>query len=124
MSSISEYHTELDIIATDHAGCMDIHDLCEAAAKSISKAQSKQCIRFLSNFKAMEQHFDAGEISVIIEYLRGFGLTANVRQAVLFRDAPADNTDLETYATLCRSRGFNVRGFSDHDEAIAWLLQK
>ena len=85
----------------------------------LPKLEETKCQRLLSDCSAAEIHFSSLDIMQFPKLAAASPLTEILKRAVV---AKPGTSGYEMYETISTMQGQFVRVFSDHDEALEWLL--
>lgn len=117
---------ELPFVAVEFSGNITARDLKEATSALISLEKGKGINRFL---------IDCTDMVLEASLLDVYNLPAkqyidenadrNGRVALVFPESgsPKEKEAVQFYETVCTNRGWDVRAFSEHPDAVAWLTR-
>jgi len=122
MATISvHYDEECDCLIGSFVGTLDQETLKEYA-KEVAKTASKHDFRhFLNDLREAEVDFSSIEIINIPGIFHAAGLDISRRRAII---VPNNLEDYRFFETVANNRGFNVKLFTDLNEAMNWLKKK
>jgi hypothetical protein len=115
---------KLQIVEAKFSGTTTARDLQECTSELIALEKEKGMNRFLVDATGMEY---AGSLVDVYnlpskQYLEE-GADVGGRVAVLFPASPDDKEAVQFYETVCVNRGWDVRAFSERQEAMTWLTR-
>jgi hypothetical protein len=123
MPSNVKLNEDLGLIETIYSGCLTDDDVKDAATKALSMVPQGVPGRFLVDLSEVE---DLKLTTLEIHSLpkRWVSLQADTRNksAVLTPEAEPVMSAARFYETTCRNHGWNVRAFTQRQDAIDWLL--
>ena len=110
--------TELDC-----SGCLTNHDIEATETKALALAAEAGPGRFLKDLSKVEAlDLTTLDIYYLPERWRSLQANRRNREAILAPDSSAIMNDLLFYETVCQNRGWQVKIFSQRQDAIEWLL--
>ena len=121
-----EYDSELRIIECRYVGQVTDDDFKEATAKAIALAKANNTKRFLVDDSEWEGGASVLGLFELPEIHKELEADRTSRAALVLPppSSTAEVRDAQFYETVCRNRGWNVRVFSELEEAIDWLTSK
>jgi hypothetical protein len=106
-----------------YSGCLTKHDIEATATKALALAVQAGSGRFLKDLGKVET-LDLTTIDIynLPERWRSLKANRGNREAILAPDSSAIMNDILFYETACQNRGWQVKIFSQRQDAIEWLL--
>lgn len=114
---LNDYHL-IEIGYTDILHKKELH---RALVESGELAFQYDTFVFLADCTQLQGGHSVFDLYEIIATLDKLSITHRMKEAILFdSDAPI-MSNVVFFETTARNRGFNVRIFSDREEALSWL---
>lgn len=122
MATISvHYDEECDCLIGNFAGTLDQETLKEYSIE-VAKTASKQDFRyFLNDLREADVDFSSIDIINIPGIFHASGLDISWRRAIVVSN---NLNNYRFFETAANTRGFNVKVFTDLNEAMNWLKKK
>lgn len=116
-----QFDDALSIIRSTYSGNVTPSELQGAFIAALELAKGKGCCRFFANCLEIECGHSSVDLYFLVSQYAPNGLDHTMKEAVLLPRNQHAAKDILFYETACLNRGFNVRAFTDADEAINWL---
>lgn len=117
------YVEKYDLVETLYMGSMSIDEVQTAAMDTLRTAQAHQTLRLLGDCLQLEGGASLFDIYELASLFEAVPQARFFKEAIILPTLPKPLEEMQFYETTTRNRGFNVRVFTDRDEAIAWLLE-
>lgn len=117
-TKFNDEHQVAEIIFSGRVTHAEIIETISAGA-ALSHDQHRN--RFLLRFEEVMHGPSPYELIDQIEHFETMGLSRNTKLAILLPRNQEIRSGLLFYETACLNRGYIVKTFGDHAEAIAWL---
>lgn len=123
MSWSVEYDSKLGIVVGRYADFVSNEDLREATAKAVCLAKANNTYKFLIDASQQVGGLTVFGLYDLPNLHESLGLDRRSKGALVLPAAgvPAEN-DAHFFETVCLNRGWQIKLFSAHQDAIDWLL--
>lgn len=115
------HNPSLGCIEVVYYGRVDSSQVRAASASAIKLSIERKADRFLVDVREVESELSTIEIHDVPTLFAIEGLSAPSRGAYIIPESGEIREDLRFFETVCRNRGWDVRLFTDPEEAVAWL---
>ncbi len=123
MSWDLKFENERGIIFLKYSGTVSPKELKESVFEGIKLVKETGITKLLTDCREMTWgHYVFDLMSIISEY-NDIGISHDLKEAILMPEDATAKSNVEFYETACFNRGYNVKIFSDTDEAIKWLFK-
>lgn len=122
MSFKAKYNKHLNLIESTYKGIIKGEELMQQVLSNIDLAKKNNTHKFLTDCRELSPNInviDSYKLVKLYEKLEG---ASNMKEAILIPDIPEAARAIEFYETVSLNRGFQVKAFTDRDEALSWLL--
>jgi len=111
------------IVLTHYHGGLSASDLRDACRETMVVARQAHCHRYLTDCRGLAGGgHSLADLFYLIDYLVDEGLDADISREAVIGDPDGDMAQkIEFWENAMVNRGFNVRRFTDYDDAVAWL---
>ncbi len=117
-----DYNSDLGFIQVVYTGRVTFNEFKEATNKVISMSRSHKENRILIDDANLEIGVSTTEIYKLPLFYDDVKANRRSRLALILPTAPQALEDVQFFVTVCRNRGWNIKGFSKRQEAIDWLV--
>ncbi|MBX9608555.1 MAG: hypothetical protein K2Y51_20215 [Gammaproteobacteria bacterium] len=117
----SEYRADASVVHTTFLGQVPPTELRAAAMAGLALAARHGAHLFLTDLRQLEGGHSVFDLYALAESLRDLRVPPTTREALVLPTAPSAASDAGFWETVCRNRGFEVRGFADQSSALDWL---
>ncbi len=117
----TEYRADAGVIHTTFTGLVSPAELAAALAAAISLAARHGAHRFLTDLRRLDGGHSVFDLYALAETLHDLPLAPGAREALVMPTSPRAANDADFWETVCRNRGYEVRGFADPAGALGWL---
>ena len=108
-------------VAVEASGPMKLALVMEVAAQALAEAASHELHKFLVDDREMIPDLSTLELYQLPEVLERMGFGKRDRAAVLYCERSPKAEDFRFFENTAINRGFDVRLFTDLDQAVDWL---
>jgi hypothetical protein len=124
MSWQTVHNKKLGILEVTFSGSPDIEELKEAVLFSLNLCRINQVTRVLADCSGL---VTANDDSILKNYELGtfyesLSIEVVMKEAIILPVSEKAASMMYFFETTARNRGFNVRVFSNREEALEWLL--
>ena len=117
-----EQNTELGTIDSTYTGTVTKQDVEAATNKAFTLAKGEGPHRFLAKLCSVKLEMNFAEIFGIPDQWEALGFRRMNKLAILLDENKELIEAVNFYVANCRSRGWRVAKFSEHQAAINWLM--
>ena len=121
VSWLVQYHAPLAVVETEFRDSLSPTELVAAVRDAVAVARAHGAHLFLADCLRLTGGHSVFDLFALAERLPELGLPRGSREALIMPSAPGAAFDAEFWETVCRNRGFEVRGFTSREQALAWL---
>lgn len=116
-------HIEFGLLETVYSGFLTDDDIKTSSIKLLSAAKGSGAFRFLSDLRDVTD-IKVSDLTLYEqpEQWQGFRMKGKNKLAQVVPNLVKIMEAASFYETVCRNRGWNVQTFSQHKEAMSWLL--
>jgi hypothetical protein len=118
-----DYWEDEKIIMIKDTGESFYNDFVQQSKEALALARSKNARLFFSDCILLENKASIFDIYNLPKVYDEIGASRLNRLALLIKADSPDAAVFRFYETACRNRGWNVKVFTNYDEAMAWLKQ-
>lgn len=122
MSWTVTYDSDHDIIHAVYAGHVTADDFKAGTIKTIALSKAYKTKRILIDDSHLESAVSITEIYDMPNYYHELEGTRRSKMALILPPSGRIRKDVLFYETVCRNRGWRVKGFNEHKDALEWLL--
>ncbi|MGE3847742.1 MAG: hypothetical protein AB7I01_12755 [Gammaproteobacteria bacterium] len=119
----TEHHAEAGVIHTTYTGQVPPQELGAAVAAAVGLAARHGTHLFLTDLRQLEGGHSVFDLYALAETLHALPIPLHAREALLLPTSRRAAGDADFWETVCRNRGYEVRGFADPATALAWLRE-
>ncbi|OEU50371.1 MAG: hypothetical protein BA871_03945 [Desulfuromonadales bacterium C00003096] len=116
-----ELNTELDLIESIYSGYVTICEVEAATLKAFDLASKERPSRFLTELREVELEHSVADLYFIPKEWQRMQAMRMSRLALLVFGCEAMMKDLQFFETTCHNQGWQVRIFTQRQDAIDWL---
>ena len=117
----SEYRAEASVVHTTCSGQVSPAELNAAALAAVDLAARHGARLFLTDLRQLEGGHSVFDLYALAETLHVLPVPPATREALVLPLSPSAVSDAGFWETVCRNRGYEVRGFTDPESALDWL---
>jgi hypothetical protein len=118
-----EYIADFEIIQCVYIGNVTMDDFKEATKKSFALAKNHQTGKILIDNSKLEIIVSTTEIYELPQFYDNIKLDRRSRWAIILPTVQPALRDVQFFETVCRNRGWSVKAFDNHENAMKWLMQ-
>jgi hypothetical protein len=115
------YIEEPNVVETRYSGRLTTDELREVVVATYELAQARGTHLFLGDCSELGAPDSLLDIYSLVKFYETLPVDAGAKEALVLPAAQAVQHDLGFYETVAQNRGFNVRLFTDWEQALAWL---
>lgn len=115
------YLNDYNLIEIAYKDILNKKDLHHALEESAVVANTYQVFHFLADCTKLEGGHSVFDLYEIISFLDKMNLTHRMKEAIIFESNAQVIANVLFFETTARNRGFNVRIFTEREEALNWL---
>ena len=117
-----DYNSDLGFIQVVYTGLVTFNEFKEATNKVLSMSKSHKENRILIDDSKLEIAVSTTEIYKLPLFYDDVKANRRSRLALILPTAPQPREDVQFFVTVCRNRGWYIKGFGKRQEAIEWLV--
>lgn len=117
----TEYRADIAVIHTVYTGQVSPTDLGAAVMAVVGLAARHGARLFFTDLRQLEGGHSVFDLYALAETLHELPIPPDAREALVLPASPSTACDADFWETVCRNRGYEVRGFADPVAALAWL---
>ena len=118
-----DYLEDEKIITIKNTGEITFADFLEQTRKALELARTKNARLFLSDNILLENKAKLSEIFKLPKIYDEIGASRRNKLAVLITKRASMAKDAQFFETICLNRGWNVKVYTNYNEAIVWLKE-
>jgi hypothetical protein len=118
-TTLAENRTLIEITYSGVITPQDLQDALQAAIKLCNESEAAP--RILADCRGMTGGHSVVDLYYLIALYEKEKVPHTMKEAILLPALPATLEDVKFYETASLNKGYNVRLFETHDDALAWL---
>jgi hypothetical protein len=111
------------IVQVDYFGLVSRDELFEIFEEAVICARKNSTLKFLADCTGMTGGHTLVDLFNFVSQFVEREMTLKMKEAIVMPVSSMTKPQVEYYQKACQSHGFNVRVFSNRDEAINWLSE-
>ncbi|MBN1779788.1 STAS/SEC14 domain-containing protein [bacterium] len=112
---------EHGIVNIKNSGNLSVDEIVCQTGEVVTLAKEKKSLAILTEFTAVIMNVSLIDVFKLTELYEQVGMDHHSKIAVLVSAADLNMEELQFYETVCFNRAWNIRIFTERDEAIEWL---
>ena len=117
----TNYNEAEKYIELTYSGIVTPEELFMAFENSMRLSKEHNTLLYLADCLEMVGGHSVIDLYGLIGLFDQLNISIDSKEAVLMKSLQNSAKEIEFYETACRNRGFNVKLFTNRDEALDWL---
>lgn len=108
-------------IDAQYSGVITSIDLEQSVKAGLKTANEANTLTFIVDLRNITTAHSLMDLLKVISQLPVSQKGHHFKEAIIVENIEHLNADIRFYETACQNRGFNVKIFTEHDEALKWI---
>jgi len=118
---IQKIHKEEKILEVIYSGAVKPMELIKNVKANIELAIKSGISRFLTDTRELDNSTTPIDAYELVKMYQKLGIGEGWKEAILLPELPDSAALMVFYETVSQNRGFDVKVFTNRDDAVAWL---
>jgi hypothetical protein len=115
------YIEESNVVETRYSGRLTTDELHEVVVATFELAKARRTHMYLGDCSELGAPDSLLDIYSLVKFYETLPVDPGAKEALVLPATQAVQDDLGFYETVAQNRGFNVRLFTEREQALAWL---